>query len=165
MVGARVLLSLAAVLGLLIFMQRRIAKGSRRRERRANPVEVVARKGVGSKASVVVIDVDGARYLLGVTEHNVTVLNAAAAPQPTEPAVVAPAPAESIDGADELDLTEFDRMLAAAAAEPVTTPLTRKQARLADEPAASGTGRTVAGGSILSPDTWRQTAAFLRQGR
>ena len=35
---------------------------------------VVGRQGVGSKASVVVVDVDGTRFVLGVTEHAVNVL-------------------------------------------------------------------------------------------
>jgi flagellar protein FliO/FliZ len=83
LVALRVALSLAAVLGLLWVLQRRLAKGSR--AARADLVRVVGRQGLGQKASVVVVDVDGRRFVLGVTEQSVTVLRDAEAPAALTP--------------------------------------------------------------------------------
>jgi flagellar protein FliO/FliZ len=74
----RVLLSLAAVLGVIWYAQRRIGRGVRSRP--GKTINVVGRQGIGAKASVAVIDVDGKRFLLGVTEHAVTILHTADAP-------------------------------------------------------------------------------------
>lgn len=85
-VALRVIVSLAAVVGVLFVLQRRITKGSAA-SRSSKLVTVVTRQGISQKASVVVMDVEGQRYLLGVTEHSVTVLNSADAPEP-EPVVL-----------------------------------------------------------------------------
>nr|WP_244637215.1 flagellar biosynthetic protein FliO [Frigoribacterium sp. CFBP 13712] len=73
-------------------MQKRIVKGGRA-GRQAAQVTVVARQGIGAKASVVVVDVEGERLVLGVTDASVTVL--AAADRPVEPVALelVPAPA------------------------------------------------------------------------
>lgn len=75
-VALRVLVVLGVIVALLWYVQRRVTKGKRgaRGVRRGNAVTVVGRQGVGSKASVVVVDVDGTRFVLGVTERNVNVL-------------------------------------------------------------------------------------------
>src|SRR5512133_2801827 len=72
-VALRVILSLAVVLGLLWVLQRRLSRGSG--SRAANVVTVVGRQGLGQKASVVVVDVDGRRFVLGVTEQSISVLH------------------------------------------------------------------------------------------
>nr|WP_244638751.1 MULTISPECIES: flagellar biosynthetic protein FliO [unclassified Frigoribacterium] len=69
-------------------MQKRLAKGGLRGGRASAPVSIVARQGIGAKASVVVVDVEGERLVLGVTESSITVLAAADAPA-AQPAVVA----------------------------------------------------------------------------
>lgn len=91
-VGLRVVLSLGVVLALLYVLQKRIVKGGRA-GRQAAQVKVVARQGIGAKASVVVVDVEGERLVLGVTDASVTVL--AAADRPVEPVALelVPAPA------------------------------------------------------------------------
>lgn len=154
---ARVVLSLAAVLGLLWYVQRRVAR-SPRAARSAGLVSVVGRQGIGQKASVVVVDVDGTRFVLGVTEQSVTVLHNAAAT--TEGATAAgpigvrPVPAPAEHG--------FARALAdAGGSDDVQPPLAFRPRR--DRHPAGRTGKL--GGSILSPTTWQQTAAVLRQGR
>jgi len=81
-VALRVALSLGVVLALLWVLQKRIAKGGLRPGRASAPVTVVARQGIGAKASVVVVDVEGERLVLGVTESSVTVLAAADVPAP-----------------------------------------------------------------------------------
>lgn len=75
----RVILSLAAVLGVIWYAQRKISKGSRARQ--GKTITVVGRQGVGAKASVAVIDVDGKRFLLGVTEHSVNILHTSDTPE------------------------------------------------------------------------------------
>ena len=154
---ARVVLSLAAVLGLLWYVQRRVTK-SPRATRSAGLVSVVGRQGIGQKASVVVVDVDGTRFVLGVTEQSVTVLhNAAAATETTTvagPVRVRPVPSTPEHG--------FARALAdAGASDHVEPPLAFRPRR--DRHPAGRAGKL--GGSILSPATWQQTAAVLRQGR
>jgi flagellar protein FliO/FliZ len=74
----RVALSLAVVLGLLWVLQRRFSRGARTGARKL--VRVVERQTIGPKASVVVVDADGQRYLLGVTDQAVNVLDTREAP-------------------------------------------------------------------------------------
>ncbi|TFC52094.1 flagellar biosynthetic protein FliO [Cryobacterium sp. TmT2-59] len=137
-VALRVALSLAAVLGLLWVLQRRLTK-SARGGRSANLVTVVGRQGLGQKASVVVVDIEGRRFVLGVTEQSVSVLH-------TGEQTDAPA-----DFARELaDAGRGDAELA--------PPFILRPRR--DRPAP---GRLA--GSILSPATWQHTAAALRQNR
>lgn len=152
-VALRVVLSLAVVLGLLWVMQRRLSRGTRGRGG-ANLVTVVGRQGLGQKASVVVVDIDGQRLILGVTEQSVTVLHDAAAPVPVPVPVLVPVPA-SASGAEA-----FARSMTEAS-EPHDTlgPPLEFRPRRRQTPS----GRLA--GSILSPTTWQQTAAALRHGR
>ena len=90
--AARVALSLAVVLGVLWFLQRRVSR-STRGKRAASAVTVVTRQGIAPKASVVVVDVEGSRYLLGVTEQSVTLLSSGQAP--VSPAVLSAVPSPS----------------------------------------------------------------------
>ncbi|WP_168220002.1 MULTISPECIES: flagellar biosynthetic protein FliO [unclassified Salinibacterium] len=82
MIGLRVLVSLGAVLALLWWLHRRLTAGPRARA--ASPVSVVAKQGIGAKASIVVIDVEGSRLVLGVTEQSVSVLQSGETPAPAE---------------------------------------------------------------------------------
>jgi flagellar protein FliO/FliZ len=150
-VALRVVLSLAVVLGLLWVLQRRLSRGSGTRS--ANVVTVVGRQGVGQKASVVVVDVDGRRFVLGVTEQSINVLHN------SEPDPFADVPATSA--------STFGRSLHAATA----SAAGHTDADEATEPPLAFRPRRHRGhpprlaGSILSPSTWQQTAAMLRQGR
>jgi flagellar protein FliO/FliZ len=155
----RVVVSLAAVLGLLWYVQRRITKKSGT-QRAAGLVSVVGRQGIGPKASVVVVDVDGTRFVLGVTEQSVTVLHNAAqqAAEPAaalRPAAVLPVPSSHTNA-------EFARVLTDASASEAMEPPLAFRPRRGGHPAGRG---NKLGGSILSPTTWQQTAAVLRQGR
>jgi len=144
LVGLRVVLSLAVVLGLLWVMQRRLSRGGRARGA-SNLVSVVGRQSLGSKASVVVVDIDGRRLILGVTEAQVTVLHGGEG---------AGARAETF--AQSMTVAEgADQAGADTQPEP---PLEFRPRRKAGQP-----GRL--GGAILSPATWQQTAAVLRQER
>ena len=68
-VALRVAVSLAAVLALLWWLQRRLTRGGR--APRVNPVSIVTKQAISPKASVVVIDQDYAvriTTILDVTE-------------------------------------------------------------------------------------------------
>lgn len=90
----RVVVALGAVFGALLFAHRWITKGRPGSEPRNRQISVVARQSLGAKAGIAVVDAGGRRYLLGVTEHSVTVLDTlGAAEAPTgEPALVASQP-------------------------------------------------------------------------
>ncbi len=77
----RVLLAMGAVLVVLVLAHRyaRRTVGAATGEKL---LTVLARQGVGSKASVVVVETGGQRLLLGVTEQSVTVLSTSDAPAP-----------------------------------------------------------------------------------
>ena len=72
--GLRVAVALGAVLGLIWLLQRRLGKGPGRRRADA-ALSVVSRQSLGQRASVVVVDAGGHRFLLGVTDHAVNVLH------------------------------------------------------------------------------------------
>ncbi|WP_052274086.1 FliO/MopB family protein [Arthrobacter sp. L77] len=185
----RVLLSLGVVLALLFVLHRKVSKLNGNRAG-AGLVSVVARQGLGAKASLVVVDAEGTRFYLGVTEQAVSVLHSAVAPRALQavpaaddavppravqsassgPATSVPsravqsgAPGPAISSAPEPD-ADFAASLRLATAGNPPMPATRRAARAAQ---ASGTVRPTAPlqGSILAPATWKQTAAFLRQGR
>jgi flagellar protein FliO/FliZ len=66
----RVVLALAAVLGIIWYIKRRLGGSGQ-----TGPLlTVVTRRAVGQKASVAVVDFDGRRLLLGVTDSAVNVL-------------------------------------------------------------------------------------------
>ncbi|MHA7240839.1 FliO/MopB family protein [Arthrobacter sp. TMS1-12-1] len=188
----RVLLSLGVVLALLFVLHRKVSKLNGNRAG-AGLVSVVARQGLGPKASLVVVEAEGTRFYLGVTEQSVSVLHSAVAPRALQavpasddaassrraarsgsdgattssgPAssfapVDSARPAPSLAPTPDADFAASLR-LATAGHDPV--PATRRAARAAQ---AAGTAHTTTAlqGSILAPATWKQTAAFLRQGR
>lgn len=66
------------MLGVVWFVQRRVTRGAagdRAKTRPRDVVRVVAKRGIGAKSQVVVVEVDGTRYLLGVGEGSVSVLD------------------------------------------------------------------------------------------
>ena len=177
-VALRVVLSLAVVLGLLWVLQRRLTRGAGARTN--NLVTVVGRQGLGQKASVVVVDVDGRRFVLGVTEQSISVLHDAE----TDQGAVEPSRSVQAGTGNDRSAVAFARSLHAASGGPtLVPPAPTVTATAAHAPAAhtidaaateppltfrprrdrSAGGRL--GGSILSPSTWQQTAALLRPGR
>jgi flagellar protein FliO/FliZ len=148
-VAARVILSLGVVLALLWYLQRRLSRGARALGV-TNPVTIVGRQPIGQKASVVVIEVEGTRLVLGVTEQAVTVLHE----KPFAPvtSTTLDAAISVLGGPQSAPATQFARSLAAVEADDAV----RVAPPVPSAPLA---------GSILSPSTWRQTAALLRQGR
>lgn len=192
--GLRVVVALGAVLGLMWFLQRRLGQGAGRR-RADRALTIVSRQSLGQKASVVVVDAAGQRFLLGVTEHAVNVLHTGDIPP--EPEEV-PVPGIS------RGLGDFARILAEAsplagnhfssqrtsdgddgaddAADgpdsgadgvrdlPPSRRSTLHRNSHARGPAGRGSASGAAGhpplhGSILAGSTWKQAAAALRSGR
>ena len=151
-VAARVVLSLGVVLALLWYLQRRLSRGALAKGV-ANPVTILGRQPIGQKASVVVIEVEGTRLVLGVTEQAVTVLHEKSPAQTARHAAIVALGRPADTGADTAPATAFARSLSAA---------TRAGDASTDAPAPVSAALS---GSILSPSTWRQTAALLRQGR
>ncbi|RAN78763.1 flagellar biosynthetic protein FliO [Bacillus sp. SRB_336] len=139
----RVALSLAVVVVLLWMAQKRWSKGSRAAA--DTDLAVVSRRSVGQKASVVVVDADGRRFLLGVTEHSINVLHDGPAPEPI---------------ADPVEGTTFDQSMRAAGMgrqgmdDAGSRPLRARHHRPRQDALA---------GSILSPKTWQQAGAAVRK--
>ncbi|MCQ9162514.1 flagellar biosynthetic protein FliO [Arthrobacter sp. STN4] len=138
----RVGLSLAVVVVLLWLAQKRLSKGGR--SAAETDLSVVSRRSVGQKASVVVVDAGGRRFLLGVTEQAVSVLHEGPAPEPAP-----------------VDVPDFERPLRAAVSRRAGMddagpfPLRARHHRPRPDPLA---------GSILSPGTWQQAGAAVRKG-
>ena len=132
-VALRVALSLGVVLALLWVLQKRLVKGVRGSGKSAAPVTVVARQGLGAKASVVVVDVEGERLVLGVTESSVTVLSAAEVPGPA-PLALVPAPVAPVTAPQEARVTSIAPLTAPApAVVPAPAPMSF-EAVLATQP-------------------------------
>lgn len=141
----RVAVALAAVLGLIWFVGRRFHRtGGGSGEKL---IRVVDRQGLAAKAAVAVVDVEGRRYVLGVSEQSVSLLSAYSAEvgpqeeaaeataeepqeQPAEPAEAQPEPAVLVP--------DFRTEL-------------QEQSRLH--------------GTIFARSTWRQAAEAVRRGR
>ena len=176
LVAVRVTLSLAVVLGLLWYVQRRVTRGTTAK-RNASLVTVVGRQGIGQKASVVVVDIEGTRFVLGVTEQSVNVLHSAANDSAANDAAANDSVAVAAElasprlisaGSSTDTGVAFARSLTDATAHhpldsllepPLEPPLAFRPRR------DKGIKPGKLGGSILSPATWQQTAAALRQGR
>ncbi|GAA3338359.1 hypothetical protein GCM10017714_09220 [Curtobacterium pusillum] len=167
----RVALSLGVVLALMWVLHRRMAKsglgGGKAKGRRSATVDVVARQGIGGKASVVVVDVEGERLVLGVSEHGVNLLTSGQAPTPELTIVTAPVqlPVRPTPSADafrqELEQqTGAEPSLPSDAAEALPMRPRNRRTQRATLPSAQQLQ-----GSILSADTWRQAAAALRNRR
>lgn len=184
-VALRVLVVLGVIVGLLWYVQRRVTKGKRGGVRRGNAVTVVGRQGVGSKASVVVVDVDGTRFVLGVTERNVNVLASGDRPADVD-AEITPISRVRQTFAKPIDRQSPIPSGDVATAESITTAKDAAQDALPSATAARQTGAakpvkntrqdadylTAQGrasvfdealkGSILSPATWRQASSAVR---
>ncbi|MFD5276374.1 FliO/MopB family protein [Pseudarthrobacter sp. NPDC058362] len=143
----RVILSLGAVLALLWIIQRRVGRNAGTAVGNSRPLQLIARQGIGQKASVVIVEADGQRLLLGVTEQSVTVINSTDA-RTAEPAAVQAAPAAS-----------FRDALAAETGESTTAISRERRERRRTRGSRNGLE-----GSILSLKTWQDSAAALRTG-
>ena len=177
-VGLRVVVSLGAVLAVIWYAHRRITKGQSL-TKSARPITIVGRQSLSQKSSVVIIEADGKRLLLGVTDSTITVLSeteARTAHIPDEhissdgmPLGTSPRDRSTIDPS-ALGERAFARHLAAAAAQSTnqsTNPLNTSAGTSAAAPATPPSLPAPHGllrGSILSAETWKLSFAALRQG-
>ncbi|HEX9089674.1 MAG TPA: flagellar biosynthetic protein FliO [Arthrobacter sp.] len=149
----RVVLSLAFVVLVLWYIQKRVSK-AQRGTRAGDPLTIVARRGLGKSSSVVVVETDGKRFVLGVTEQSVNVLHTSEAPEPEAAAVPAsPTNIFALKLAEARGTLSSDTGATATAGE--TLPPVRRH--IPDRPSPLD-------GSILSPGTWKQAGAALRKG-
>lgn len=130
LLALRVVVSLAAVLGALWFLQRRLSRRTAR-TRTTEALTIVSRQGLGAKSHLVVVDVDGARYLLGVTEAGISVIDRLTAPAAGEAAASSLVTA-SVPASDEAGLTPPVplRRLRHRSAPAAPAPLTRDATQL-----------------------------------
>ncbi len=135
------------MLGALWFLQRRLARGAQRRQS-TETVRVLGRQSLSPKAKVVVVEIEGSRYVLGVTERGISVVD-----RLPRPGV---APLAALDPRDGAGDEGFDRILTLVR-DPDDAPVVpRLRERRRQDPLR---------GSILSSATWRQTAEALRRTR
>jgi len=157
-VALRVAVVLGVIVALLWFVQRRVTKGrTSARGRRGNAVTVVGRQGIGQKASVVVVDVDGSRFVLGITERQVSVLHSGDRPQdadvtPLKPVREVEARTGTTDAAASTGTTSTTS----------TTTTTRQDADFLTAQGRASLFDEALKGSILSPATWRQASSAVR---
>lgn len=173
----RVLVSLAAVLGLLFYLRKRLLP--RFASANSGEVRIIERHGVGAKSSVVLLESGGKRYLLGVGEASVNVLDTFDAPERVAPEVpvssgtgarfalsllkagVPPERVPKHPAAGRPEDGEHPREPDVAALEGLLDPAPRGL-RTVPVPARPGATGVLAG-SILSPATWKQAAAALKR--
>lgn len=139
----RLLVSLAAVLGLMWFLARRSGKRGPRRS--GQLIDVLGRQQLGRTSSVAVVRVLDQALILGITEGQVSVL-----------------------GATDLDAAQASIESAAAARTPRVKPV-RAGGPAVLPPGVSATDLAVAArrgplaGSALSPATWKQAVEAMRE--
>lgn len=173
-IALRVLVVLAVIIMVLWYVQRRVTKG-RGAARRNNAVSVVGRQGIGPKASVVVVDVDGNRFVLGVTERQVSVLHTGERPHDADVRPLKPVRktfAKELPGAEETAPTlTMEAATAPAAARSTSstsntsstsTTDTRQDADFLTAQGRASLFDEALKGSILSPATWRQASSAVR---
>jgi flagellar protein FliO/FliZ len=187
--GLRVLLALACVIGLIWVLARRAGWGKGRRRPAGPAVEVVGRQALGRHAGVAVVAVGDRRLLLGYGEQNVTMLTeldpapadeaegdeaedaAPAVPMPLGAlaAAVLPTPRRAREVAPTAPVAPaapaFEAALAAASADAAAPAPEAGLAGLevAQVDAARIERVTALHGSVLAPSTWKQAVAALRE--
>jgi flagellar protein FliO/FliZ len=147
MIG-RLLISLAAVLGVMWLLARRMRKGGRAKDTRL--IDVLGRQQLSRNASVAVVRVGEQALVIGVTDAQVSVLG-------------------------ETDLGAAQAMVAASSAAPAkraapaavrttrVVPEGRHASPSADDADAPPAARGALTGSALSPHTWKQAVESLRE--
>lgn len=122
------------MLGAVWLLQRRLTRGASK-QRAHETIRVVAKRGVGGKAQVAVVEIDGARYVLGVAEGGISVIDRM--PGPAASVTALPSVPRDDDSDDET---------------PLTPPLPlRRSALRAQQTGARA--RTSGLGALLSRDT------------
>ena len=156
----RVIISLAVVLGVLWYLQKKLSKRGIGKAA-GKSITLIGRQAVGPKASVAVVEIDGRRLVLGVTEHQVTVLSALE--RPVHPFEVSLADAQPAVYPDNVRPITAPVPIRAVITTPEVVPAADQELRRPRRHRSQPTSRMA--GSILSPETWRQASAALREVR
>jgi len=143
---ARALLALACVLGLIWWGSRRLGGGGKRRPGREPHVVVVERAALGRRAGVAVLAVGNRRLLVGFAEQQVTMLSELS--PVIEPLELPPAGQDSA--------VPKQRSAPPAAKLALGPSAARGQA----SPQAP---RSALAGSLLHPQTWKDTVRVLQE--
>lgn len=161
---ARVGLSLAAVLGLLWWLGRRMQVTTTLRRRRREALVIVGRQQLGGKAGVAVIEASGRRLVIGYGEQGVNLLHDGGDIPLEEDELAAPATRIDLDrelieltGANAVESVHLDTEVKARASAPVHIRST--SARTAD----AQRHRSPLDGSILAPSTWRKAVVAAQE--
>ncbi len=152
----RVGLSLAAVLGLLWWISRRVqtSMGDRRKQQ---AMTVVGRQQLGRRTGLALVEVGGRQLVVGYSDQGVQLVHDAGE-LPAEP--VAEDTALDIDLGDTTTVAEdFLPTLGT----PARTGAHDHAHALAARTAAARRLRTPLEGSILAPDTWRKAVVAVQE--
>lgn len=144
----RVAVSLALIIGLIWFVQRKSAKWTRGKGRR--PITVIAKQSLGGKSRLVIVEADGTQFVLGVSDTSVVVLKSRDAASF----------AEALAAEDVADAVPGDHAASVASLEPVA-PLRPRDGAARGRRAAHASFSD----SITSLETWRKAAQSLRTTR
>jgi flagellar protein FliO/FliZ len=160
--AARVGLSLAAVLGLMWWLSRRMQSSTHMRRRRREALTVLGRQQLGKQTGVALIEASGRRLVIGYGEHGVTLLHDAGdVPESGEDVDASTPLAVDLDG-ELISLTNSDASnasLVSRAAMSAPAPARSTSARMAD----ARRPRSPLEGSILAPDTWRKAVVAAQE--
>ncbi len=173
LLGLRVALSLACVLGLIWFAGRRLQGSAAVRKQRSVPMTVLGRQSLGKGAGIALVEVAGRVLLLGVGDQGVRLLtevvpdaasgeSASALTSPSSPASTVPAGPEwsAAAGSGAEVREEIDLALVAATDREVLVAVPDDAAA----PSRAGVGQPgVLHGSALSPDTWRRAVDVVQR--
>jgi flagellar protein FliO/FliZ len=169
----RVIVSLAVVIGAIWFVQKRLGRAAKVKSK-SKPIAMIARQTVGVKASVAVVEFGAKRFLLGVTEHGISVLDSTEI-EPVEIEAVEIEEAETVAQPSRVSLTASGQHFADALSlvdggPPVPATAARELRPGSDSGVESAylrsrPAKSPIAGSILSASTWRQAFAALRAGR
>jgi len=166
MLVGRVLLSLACVVGILLYASRRLSGGSRARTPREAPLRVVGKQSVSRHAGVAVLAVGSRRILVGYGDQQVTMLSELApVAEPLEAPAAVPTSGPTSKPVVRLPSPRRTSEAAAGtAASPSPVLPTGKDGTLTG--ALPGLARRPAGGalagSVLDPQTWKTFVRTLQ---
>jgi flagellar protein FliO/FliZ len=164
----RVIVSLAVVVGLLWFVQRKSVRWTRKKT--PEKISVLGKQSLGSKAHVLIVEADGTRFILGVTERGVSVLKSRDAVSFADELAEAGHEGDESDERDERDGnggdgTEIDGSvgpkplrLAPVIATPAKPAKREHFGSSSQEPVTAASFM----GSITSAETWKKAAQTLR---
>lgn len=160
--AVRVGLSLAAVLGLMWWLSRRMQSSTLMRRRRCETLSVLGRQQLGGKSGVALIEASGRRLVIGYGEQGVTLLHDAGdAPESDEDVDTSTSRSVDLDG-ELISLTKGD----AADASPVSRAAMSAPAHARSTSARMADARRPRSpleGSILAPDTWRKAVVAAQE--